>query len=87
MRYEEHQTISEKDDVSVKWSTHIEGHFPLLESSTPVDDQITDSSSVRRCTVAGYRAAHRDLLHFDSATKQSWLPMATHFEEFVADRV
>ncbi|KRZ94087.1 hypothetical protein T08_2637 [Trichinella sp. T8] len=42
--------------VSVKWSTHIEGHFPLLESSTPVDDQITDSSSVRRCTVAGYRA-------------------------------
>ncbi|KRX36006.1 hypothetical protein T05_2847 [Trichinella murrelli] len=74
-------------DVSVKWSTHIEGHFPLLESSTPVDDQITDSSSVRRCTVAGYRAAHRDLLHFDSATKQSWLPMATHFEEFVADRV
>ncbi|KRZ77629.1 hypothetical protein T08_202 [Trichinella sp. T8] len=59
MRYEEHQTISEKDgllDVSVKWSTHIEGHFPLLESSTPVDDQITDSSSVRRCTVAGYRA-------------------------------
>ncbi|KRX31977.1 hypothetical protein T05_853, partial [Trichinella murrelli] len=47
-----------------------------------VDDQITDSSSVQRCTVAGYRAAHRDLLHFDSATKQSWLPMATHFEEF-----
>ncbi|KRX53669.1 hypothetical protein T09_6467 [Trichinella sp. T9] len=43
-------------DVSVKWSTHIEGHFPLLESSTPVDDQITDSSPVRRCTVAGYRA-------------------------------
>ncbi|KRX36674.1 Bardet-Biedl syndrome 5 -like protein [Trichinella murrelli] len=75
----------EHQDVSVKWSTHIEGHFPLLESSTPVDDQVTDSSSVRRCTVAGYRAAHRDLLHFDSATKQSWLPMATHFEEFVAD--
>ncbi|KRY16815.1 hypothetical protein T12_11322 [Trichinella patagoniensis] len=46
-----------------------------------VDDQVTDSSSVRRCMVAGCRAAHRDLLHFDSATKQSWLPMTTHFEE------
>ncbi|KRZ17371.1 hypothetical protein T11_9650 [Trichinella zimbabwensis] len=51
------------------------------------NDRVTDSSSGRRCTVAGCGAAHHELLHFDRATKQSRPPKITQLEELLVEHV